>query len=340
MTFDILTDGRAVIAASKSELRTWMSQGFTKRLENFGSTLFCYSPTSYPYRIRDHVQKSPDNFVSISVTGTACALICKHCEGRLLKGMEPALTPDALLKRCQNIATQGGEGVLISGGSDASGHVPLDRFAEVIAHVKRDLDLKVVIHTGLVTPRTAELLGQAGVDAAMLDVIGDVRVAKEVYHLDDGPLRMNDTMKHLREWGVPIVPHLLVGLDYGRVSGELEALEMIAQNSPQALVVIVLSPIRKTPMEHVVPPFPEMVGRVMTVARLGLATTPLLLGCARPIGAHKIESDRYAVECGANGIAYISQKGVELARGVGLNPVFRDVCCGLAYQMVDVKDSV
>jgi uncharacterized radical SAM superfamily protein len=85
-------------------------------------------------------------------------------------------------------------------------------------------------------------------------------------------------------------------------------------------------------MERVDPPTPEDIGRIMTVARLGMKEVPLLLGCARPMGTHKIETDRYAIMSGANGIALISQKGVDLARGIGLKPVFRDVCCSLAYK--------
>jgi uncharacterized radical SAM superfamily protein len=334
MTFNILSDGHKILDASTPIVEDWMAKGFKLRTRNFGNDLFCFSPTSYPYKVRSHSQKSPNNFVSLSLTGTGCSLMCEHCEGRLLKGMEPALTPESLLKRCQAIADKGGEGILISGGSDLHGHVPVDRFADAISHVKHDLGLKVVVHTGLVTQKTAELLGTAGIDAAMLDVIGSDSVAKKVYHLDNGPSRMNETMSILKERGVPIVPHLLVGLDYGRLSNELEALDMISQNNPDALVVIVLSPIRKTSMENVIPPSPETVGRIMTIARLGFEKTPLLLGCARPIGDHKIESDRYAIQSGINGVAYISQEGIDFAYQMGLNPVFRDVCCSLAFQMI------
>ncbi|MFW9800084.1 MAG: radical SAM protein, partial [Candidatus Thorarchaeota archaeon] len=123
-------------------------------------------------------------------------------------------------------------------------------------------------------------------------------------------------------------------INYGKIGGELEAMQMIAQNDPAAVVVIALNPVRRTPMESVSPPSPEAIGRVITVARHGMEKTPILLGCARPLGQHKVDSDKYAVMSGANGIAYISQEGVDFANDRGLKPVFSDICCSLAYQML------
>lgn len=84
-------------------------------------------------------------------------------------------------------------------------------------------------------------------------------------------------------------------------------------------------------MADVKPPSPETIGRVLTVARLGFEKTPLLLGCARPIGDHKAQTDNFAIRGGANGIAYVSQEGVDFARKSGLSPVFMDICCSLAF---------
>ena len=85
-------------------------------------------------------------------------------------------------------------------------------------------------------------------------------------------------------------------------------------------------------MESVSPPSPESIGRVLTIARLGFPDIPILLGCARPMGQHKIDTDKYAISSGTNGIALISQEGVDFARAQELNPVFEDVCCSLAYR--------
>ena len=332
MSFDIIRDGHAVLQASSEELEELMKESFDQRLTIYGNNLLCYSPTAYPYQIKDHKQVSSRNFVSLSVTGTSCSLMCEHCDGQLLKGMESATTPDQLFHKCQEIKNAGGEGVLISGGSDSEGYVPLGRFTESIEKVKSELNLEVVVHTGLVSEETAQGLARAQIDAAMLDVIGDERVSKEVYHIVNGPIKMRQSLDILENYGIPTVPHVLVGLDYGKLAGEIEALDLIAQGNPAAVVIIALSPIRKTAMEDADPPTPEEIGRIVTVARLGMKEVPLLLGCARPMGRHKIETDKFAILSGANGIALISQEGVDFARENGLEPVFLDVCCSLAYK--------
>jgi uncharacterized radical SAM superfamily protein len=330
VTFDILSDGLTLLDGPYSEFEERMVEGLARRKKVFGKDLFCFSPTGYPYKIKDHKHTNKHNFASLSVTGNACSLHCEHCDGKLLRGMTGVPTPEELLQACQEVKDRGGEGVLISGGSDSQGHVPLGRFAESIRAAKQDLGLQVVVHTGLVTPETATFLGEAGIDAAMLDIIGSPEVAKSVYHIDSGPERMAESLDLLRDQGIPIAPHILVGLDYGKLNGELEALDMIAQRNPEAVVIIALSPLRGTPMADASPPTPEMIGRIMITARLGMDKTPLLLGCARPIGDHKIKTDEFAVKSGVNGVAYISQDGVDLVRKLGLEPVFRDVCCSLA----------
>ena len=322
MSFDIIDEGHAVLKVSSDEFEEIMKVGLDQRLSIYGNGLLCYSPTAYPYEIKDHTQVGPHNFVSLSVTGTSCSLKCEHCDGRLLKGMESTITPENLFDRCQEIKTLGGEGVLISGGSDSKGYVPLERFTDSIQRVKSELNLEVVVHTGLVSEKTAQGLAEAQIDAAMLDIIGDERVSREVYHIEDGPRKMRHSLDILEELGIPTVPHILVGLDYGNLDGEIEALDLIALGNPAAVVIIALSPLRKTPMEGVIPPAPEDIGRIMTVARLGMKEVPILLGCARPMGNHKIATDKYAILSGVNGIALISQEAVDFARENGLKPTF------------------
>lgn len=330
LTFDFLSDGQSILDAPKDEFEILMERGLSKRRMNFGDELLCYSPTGYPYKIQDHKHENRHNFASLTVTGVSCSLSCEHCDGKLLKGMESTTTPELLLERAREIKSLGGEGLLVSGGSDSRGHVPLERFGDALADIKA-MGLQVVVHTGLVDEKTAQILGEAKIDAAMLDIIGDEDVVKNVYHIDQGPQKIAHTLDLLIDNKVPITPHILVGMNYGKLGGELEALEMIAQRKPQAVVIIALNPLRNTPMAQVSPPSPEIIGRVLTVARLGMEKTPLLLGCARPIGEHKILTDKFAIRAGTNGIAYISQEGVDLAREMKLSPVFMDICCSLAF---------
>ena len=131
-----------------------------------------------------YFKSTPQCFPSISVTGNECHLNCKHCRGKLLERMTAATTPKALYEACVEIKKSGAEGCLISGGSLRDGSVPLMDFIPEIKRAKQELDLKVVVHTGIVYPQIAEALADAGIDAAMFDVIGAEETARQVYHLE------------------------------------------------------------------------------------------------------------------------------------------------------------
>ena len=60
------------------------------------------------------------------------------------------------------------------------------------------------------------------------------------------------SLRAFQESGIPFVPHVLVGLHYGELKGELEALKMIAKYSPSAVITIAFMPIHGTPMEKVI----------------------------------------------------------------------------------------
>jgi uncharacterized radical SAM superfamily protein len=271
-------------------------------------------------------------FPSISITGTRCALNCKHCGGRILRTMIPAESPGELLAICEGIREKGGIGCLISGGCDRRGSVPLAGFLGAISKAKRDLGLKVVVHTGIVGEEVAEGLGRAGIDAALIDIIGSDRAIREVYGLDASPSDYERSMRALRGHGVPVVPHILAGIQYGRLDGELRALEIASKCDPQALVFIVLTPIRGTPMEPVAPPSPREVAELISVARSALPDAPLALGCVRPKGSYRAQLDALAVEAGVNAIAFPSKSAIGSAESMGIGVRFSKTCCSLVHE--------
>ena len=64
---------------------------------------------------------------------------------------------------------------------------------------------------------------------------------------------------------------------------------------------------------------------------MSLPTTPVLLGCARPLGETKVQIDRLAVDAGLNGIAYPADGIVAYAKDAGLEPDFINACCGVSW---------
>ena len=314
-----------------SNLESLFNEAYQISRNRQPNTLHCYVPGMVHYDT-PYFKSTPQCFPSISVTGNECQLNCKHCRGKLLERMTPAITPQTLYEVCVEIKETGAEGCLISGGSLKDGSVPLLDFIPVIKRVKQELGLKVVVHTGLVYHPIAEALVDANIDAAMFDIIGVEETAKEVYHLDCNINAFEESISLLEERNIPVVPHIIVGLHYGKLKGEKQALSMLARHRSTAAVIVAFMPLEQTPMQETEPSTPEDIARVTLASRLLMPSTPLLLGCARPAGMHKIETDILAIKAGVDGIAFPSEDACELAEELGLEIKFHQQCCSLLWQ--------
>lgn len=237
----------------------------------------------------------------------------------------------SIFKMCSEIAARGARGVLVSGGSDQDGRVPLLKHMDDLKRVREELGLTIRVHPGLVSEEVAAGLAEVGIDGAMVDIIGAEETIRDVYHLDYGVAEYERTLKRLHRHGVPAIPHIILGLHFGKMLGEDRALELIAKYPPKILVLVIFMPLYGTPMADVKPPAPEEVGRFFQKARLALPDTPVMLGCARPYGDVKKEIDRLAVDAGLNGIAYPAEGIVEYARQKDMTPQFHDACCGVNW---------
>nr|MDO8099068.1 radical SAM protein [Candidatus Njordarchaeota archaeon] len=316
-------------AINLRDLEALLKKSWSISRKNLGHTLFCYAPSIIKYEVSSFKQSGNSIFLPISITGGSCALGCNHCNASILRSMVPATSPQRLIEVCIEIASKGGKGCLISGGATSNGSVPLARFIDAISYVKKQLKLTVVVHTGLANEETSKQLAQANIDAALIDVIGNRNTIKEVYHLDASPQDYERSMRYLSNAGIPLIPHVLVGLHYGKISGEQKALTMIARCNPSALVFVVLMPLEGTPMATVEPPPVTSTVEVIAKARLLMPFTPMMLGCARPRGKHKAELDTLSIKAGINGIAYPSEEAIELAKQLGLELSFAEECCAL-----------
>lgn len=318
---------------SFKELEPLFDNAYQISRKNFSDTIHFYVPGMVHFDTPFYKSNGSYGFPGISITGKSCQLKCDHCNGRLLESMIPATTPRDLYDVCLDIREKGGDGCLISGGSLKDGSLPLIEFVPVIKRIKRDLQLKIVVHTGIIYPDLAEALADSGIDAAMLDIIGSDETIREVYHLNYDTDAFEQSLSLLEQRGIPIVPHIVVGIHYGQIRGEKKALTVISKHHPAAVVVVALMPLAGTPMEHTTPPSSTEIARVVLAARLLMPTTPLLLGCARPRGMNKIETDILAIKAGVNGIAYPSEEVCNLTQEMGLSFDFHQQCCSLMWQV-------
>jgi hypothetical protein len=251
--------------------------------------------------------------------------------------MIPAESPAKLFELAQELKRESAVGFLLSGGCLPNGSVPLERFIPALAKIKRELGLTVAVHTGIISFSTAEALKDAGIDAALIDVIGSDQTIRQVCNLNVAVGDYENSLKVMHSAGLNVVPHVIVGLQNGTLQGELQALRMIKRYDPSALVVIAFMPILGTEMEHVKPPSPEDIARVVAAARLMFPETPLALGCMRPKGKHRAVTDVLALKAGVDAIAFPTEEVVDFAKENGYEMSFSPYCCSQIY--VDVGNS-
>jgi len=301
-----------------------------RRKIHFYAPSFMYYKTSY-------YCSSPNEFPTISVTGKGCALKCKHCDGKVLETMYPTTTPKKLFDLCTQLKHGGALGCLISGGCLPNGSVPLGKFVDAIGKIKSKLGLTVFVHTGIIDFNTAKKLKNAGVDAALIDIIGSNETIREIYNLDVTVKDYENSLRALHEAGIVFVPHVIVGLHYGKLKGEFHALEMIFRYKPSVVVIIAFMPICGTEMAKVEPPKSVDIAKVTIAARLMFPQTPLVLGCMRPKGKHRIKTDILAIKSGVNAIAFPTDEAIKFARNQGYVTTFSSFCCSQIYLDISEK---
>jgi uncharacterized radical SAM superfamily protein len=317
----------AIWSLNEAELRTLLDSEILKPKQNI---IRFYAP-SFTYYKTKHYCSSTNAFPTISVTGNTCALNCKHCGGKVLETMHSAMTPEKLLELGLKLKKNGAKGCLVSGGCLPDGSVPLDDFVPVLKRFKRELGLTVFVHTGIIKQETAFTLKEAGVDAALIDVIGSSETIEKIYNLKVTIQNYANSLKVLQEAKLNIVPHVIVGLNDGKLDSEIQALQMILKIKPSALVIIAFMPINGTAMAKTPPPKPADISKVTALARQMFPETPLILGCMRPKGRSRGETDVLALKAGVDAIAFPSEEGVEYAKNKGYNTVFSSYCCAQMY---------
>jgi uncharacterized radical SAM superfamily protein len=84
-------------------------------------------------------------------------------------------------------------------------------------------------------------------------------------------------------------------------------------------------------MEKVEPPKPMDIARVIAAARLIFPKIPIVLGCMRPKGRHRVETDVLAVKAGVNAIAFPTEEAIKFAESRGKKIFFSSFCCSQIY---------
>lgn len=258
----------------------------------------------------------PSETIPISLTGKNCKLKCAHCNGHYLSRMRPL-----------TCLTEGriklGTSILLSGGSDEAGKVPID--AEQISGIPLDIPLNV--HVGFQGPDTLTALNGRNVTISF-DLIGDRETISDVFGLKISPAEI---FEMYLGWAsiFPTVPHVTLGLRGGKLSGERKVFEFLRKHPPKALTLLVFRPTPNTPYSGQDPPD---LGELAELFFRCVHDFPGIcqLGCMRPAGNYRLELDILAWWLGVRTIVQPHPKLLKALRSVGVPVEQRKECCSWA----------
>ncbi|MFX0012943.1 MAG: hypothetical protein ACFE9R_21715, partial [Candidatus Hermodarchaeota archaeon] len=175
-------------------------------------------------------------------------------------------------------------------------------------------------------------LAQVGVDIVSFDINMDEDIIKEIYHLDKNLDDYKKSIDILLKYRINVVPHICIGLYYGKLHQELESIKFIKESrlNPSLIVLIVLIPPKdaKTKFDR---PEPQDIAKIISSIRFAFPNTEISLGCMRPRGNVKVEIEKYAIKSGINRIEIPSKNTLKWAkeRDPNINYKFFSACCAI-----------
>jgi lipoyl synthase len=313
----------------QTPLKELQTEAFRIRKIHFGDELTFSIPGTVSYH-DDTLPFQKDRFAAISVTGKHCDLRCGHCQGKLLESMIPAEDPETFSQIADRLRLAGALGILVSGGADQNGEVPLKKFIPSIKVLKeKDPQFKVIVHTGLIRREIAKELKEAGADQILIDVIGDDETIREVYHLNKRVQDYEETLWMLKEMGHRLAPHIIIGHHFGEIRGEWRALEMVTRVGVETIVLVVFKTLLPIGKNHFRVPLSEETSRISAIARILNPKILIRMGCIRPAHPSKAEMEKGFILSGVNTIAYPLQGTIDYAKEIGLKTKFVEMCCSL-----------
>ncbi|MCD4653779.1 hypothetical protein K8T06_07570 [bacterium] len=293
---------------------------------HFPPILHVYHPGMF--RINGEFGKYP----AISLTGRDCQLLCLHCNGQLLNSMSDGSSKEKFLAKCSAWDSKNLPGILVSGGSDSNGCLPWKKYIPLLKKIKSQTNLHVSIHIGLADPIIVKQLSETGIDTVMFDLVPTPEIYNRVFRLKNGYERMLLMIKELEKTSIQVAPHIILGLDHGKVFSEYPILDSISNLNISTLVIIQFMPLHGTPLFNKPTAKDDDIVDYIAASRLRFPSTEISLGCARkkPNSALEIR----AVQAGITRLALPEQETINKAMQLGLSIEKHPMCCsvsGLSY---------
>jgi uncharacterized radical SAM superfamily protein len=309
--------------------------------------------------INRHYKNNPNSFINISLTGAKCQLMCSHCKALLLKDMvdinnspqfkssnksvikseieikpeiNPGIEPNRLQDIINNFGPDNVNGILVSGGFDKSGRLPLD--LKVIEEMKElkclvKEKIKIFIHLGFVNDEEIKQIKGSCIDGALVNIFSDRHAIEEVYNLKGfAPQDFYINLKKIKSAGIKVAPHLILGLG-GRqnTKGEFASIDEISKTGSDGLVFAIEKKLSKSHRLGYSEVYANDVIKLFEYAKTIMPDVPLALGCARPPGPVFENLEIELLKRGVDSIAFPSERTVDFAIENGIDFKFTQQCC-------------
>jgi uncharacterized radical SAM superfamily protein len=257
-------------------------------------------------------------FPPVSVTGPECKQMCEHCKGKHLKGMIDVRGSPDLLRIVNDLLAHGAEGLLVSGGCDNNGSVPVMNEIDAIRFASEN-GLKVNVHTGFINKEDAERLVNAGVGAFSVDVHSDPDIIRNILHLEVEENAYSEMFDNIISAGGRPIAHLTVGFGRDDLIGSAE---LVKSKGLDEVILLALVPTKGTMTENLTVSEEEILDAVKELTEMGLTVT---LGCMRP-RVHR-DLEKKCIALGVRRIANPTRETIRWAKENGFNVVERMTCC-------------
>jgi uncharacterized radical SAM superfamily protein len=210
------------------------------------------------------------------------------------------------------------DGMLVSGGCDKRGIVPVMKAIDAIGRAVRN-GLIVNIHAGLIGKDDAERLVNAGVRYFSVDVHQDPAVIKNGLDLDVPPSAYSDLLDNIINAGGTPVAHLTAGFGSYDLSASAE---LVKSKGLSDVILLALVPTKGTAVEDTLISEDAVLDAAKMLIDTGLEVT---LGCMRPRSHRSLEIK--CIELGIRRMASPSRSTISWAAGKGMRVIEKRTCC-------------
>ncbi|MEM4717399.1 MAG: radical SAM protein [Desulfurococcaceae archaeon] len=187
------------------------------------------------------------SYQAISITGDWCALNCSYCKGRYLRGMIPVDVrniSDTLIEMWKN----GVKGVLISGGFNKDGRLPIEPYLDGLHEIKRKTDLFISMHSGLIRDKDLLIHLSKVINLVDYEYLWSMEMIQFVKNLKATREIFKESFELAREVGLDIVPHIYAWhpwVSREELRDEIEYFNSVGLERVILLVYIPLRPERE-----------------------------------------------------------------------------------------------